>query len=388
MRGRTEGRSASSARGSARDSASSRGRAGTAGRTEAAGRAGASGRARTGADDRAVRRSSTGRDPSRAVDRPGWEDGPALETPRNWGGVARRGAGAATGRRVVGASRAWRDAVEAASPQRSPASARRAAPRDAAAVEAPHTRLEQGEIESIEIIVDDTEAETATGTGRSASRRTRRADPQPLDLAEEVREQLARAVPNARRERVERRLAEAAEHFEHERFADAARILKKLSDEAPTVAAVREIFGLTLYRQQKWKAAARELEAHRQLSQSADQLPVLADCYRALRQWSAVEECWTEIREVSPSAAVVTEGRIVMAGSLADRGSLVEAIRLLEQGWSFPKRPQIHHLRRAYALADLYERVGDVPRARQVFTRIRAVDADFADVRSRLAGLR
>ena len=290
---------------------------------------------------------------------------------------------------MVGASRAWRDAVEAASPQRRPAAARRAAPgahdqgaRDADAAR----RADRDEgVEEVVVIelVDDDPVEPAP------RRRTRpAADPAPIDLAEEVRAQLAKALPNARRERVERRLAEAAEHFEADRFADAARILRKLTDEAPTVPAVRELYGLTLYRQEKWRAAAKELEAQRQLTRSADQLPVLADCYRALRQWALVEECWGEIREVSPSAEVVTEGRIVMAGALADRDRLVDAIRLLEQNWSFPKRPQLHHLRRAYALADLYERAGEVPKARDLFGRIRGVDGDFADVTARLRSLR
>lgn len=187
---------------------------------------------------------------------------------------------------------------------------------------------------------------------------------------------------------MERRLAEAAEHFEEDRFGDAAKVLKKLVDEAPTVPAVRELYGLTLYRQEKWKLAAKELEAYRQLTKSSDQLPVLADCYRALRQWALVEECWTEIKEVSPSAEIVVEGRIVMAGSLADRDRLVDAIRVLEQGWAFPKRPQVHHLRRAYALADLYERAGDLPKARQLFNRIKGVDPDFADVAGRVRSLR
>jgi len=213
-------------------------------------------------------------------------------------------------------------------------------------------------------------------------------DPLPIDLAGEVREQLARAVGSARSERVEKRLAEAAEHFEADRFGDTARILKKLVDEAPTVSAVHELYGLTLYRQEKWKKAARELEAFRLLSKSTDQHPVLADCYRAMRQWTQVGELWDELREASPNAELVTEGRIVMAGSMADRDDLPGAIRFLETSFTFPKKPLPHHLRRAYALADLHERVGEVPKARALFERIEMVDPDFADVGVRIRSLR
>jgi len=335
-------------------------------------------RARSGGDDRATRRSTT---------EDGWADGPALETPRTWGGVARRGAGAATGRRVVGASRAWRDAVEAATPQRRPDSARRAAPGTIPDEATDAERRAANDARSSEnaAIITEVRDEATAAVSRGGSRRR---DPAPIDLAGEVREQLSRAVGTARTERVERRLAEAAEHFEAERFADAARILKKLVDEAPTVAAVHELYGLTLYRQEKWKPAARELEAFRLLSNSTDQHPVLADCYRGMRQWAQVGEHWDELRAASPSAELVTEGRIVMAGSLADRNDLSGAIALLEQSFTFPKRPMPHHLRRAYVLADLYERSGDLPKARTMFGRIENVDPDFADVRRRVRALR
>ena len=337
-----------------------------------------SGRARSGGDDRATRRSTT---------EDGWAEGPALETPRTWGGVARRGAGAATGRRVVGASRAWRDAVEAATPQRRPDAARRAAPGAIPdeATDAKRRAANDARTPEDEAVITQVRDEATAAVTRGSSRRR---DPAPIDLAGEVREQLSRAVGTARTERVERRLAEAAEHFEAERFADAARILKKLVDEAPTVAAVHELYGLTLYRQEKWKPAARELEAFRLLSNSTDQHPVLADCYRAMRQWAQVGELWDELRAASPSADLVTEGRIVMAGSLADRDDLSGAIALLEQGFTFPKRPMPHHLRRAYVLADLYERSGDLPKARTMFGRIENVEPEFADVRRRARALR
>jgi hypothetical protein len=107
-----------------------------------------------------------------------------------------------------------------------------------------------------------------------------------------------------------------------------------------------------------------------------------------MRQWTQVGELWDELRAASPSAELVTEGRIVMAGSLADRNDFARAISLLEQSFSFPKRPMPHHLRRAYVLADLYERSGDLPKARTMFGRIENVDPDFADVRLRVRALR
>ncbi len=284
--------------------------------------------------------------------------------------------------------------MEAARPGRPPASARRAAPSEADADRGPardaEARAQRDARQAEEwVLVEEVRDEAAGAVARgSTGARRPVGEAAPLDLAEEVRAQLAKAVGTARSERVERRLGEAAEHFEAERHADAARILKKLADEAPTVPAVRELYGLTLYRQGKWKQAARELEAFRLLGGSTEQHPVLADCYRALRQWPQVDELWEELRAASPDAELVTEGRIVTAGALADRDRLVEAIQLLARGWSFPKRPRAHHLRRAYALADLYERAGEVPRARDLFQRIRAADPQFADVGARLRNLR
>ena len=46
-----------------------------------------------------------------------------------------------------------------------------------------------------------------------------------------------------------------------------------------------------------------------------------------------------------------------------------------------------HHLRRAYALADLYERSGDVPQARALFGQLLRADPEFLDVGDRVANL-
>ncbi len=203
----------------------------------------------------------------------------------------------------------------------------------------------------------------------------------------EIPPELGEAVGPRRARRAAAELAEAARAFDREQYAEARRILRRLAEEAPDVAAVRELLGLTYYRLGRWKDAARHLQAFRELTGSCEQHPVLADCHRALGRWGVVDELWKELKETSPGAALVAEGRIVAAGALADQGRLPEAIALLEAGRRSPKRVQVHHLRLAYALADLLERAGDLPRARELLGSIVAVDPAFADAAERRAAL-
>lgn len=200
-----------------------------------------------------------------------------------------------------------------------------------------------------------------------------------------ITRELHSAVGARRGARLEQSLMEASKAFERERYGDALRILRPLVDEAPDVPAVRELIGLSLYRQEKWAEAIRHLSRFTELTGSVEQNPVLADCHRALRHYTLVEELWEELAASSPSADLVVEGRIVMAGALGDQGKLQEAIRLLERGPLSAKRPKAHHVRLWYALADLYERAGDVPRARDLFQRVRAADPQLGDVSGRLS---
>jgi hypothetical protein len=182
------------------------------------------------------------------------------------------------------------------------------------------------------------------------------------------------------------KLADATRAYSADRYNDALRMLRKLSSQAPTSSPVKELLGLTLYRLGKWPLALRELEAHHQLSGSYDQFPVIADCYRALRRYDEADATWTELRQASPSPEVVAEGRLVAAGTLADRGDLRGAVKLLE-GSLRRSKPKGFHVRQWYALADLYERAGELPRARDLFAQIVAADPDAYDVRQRLIAL-
>jgi tetratricopeptide (TPR) repeat protein len=187
--------------------------------------------------------------------------------------------------------------------------------------------------------------------------------------------------------RAQQQLARAAESFAAGRERDAMRQLRPLRDAYPDASAVRELMGLCHYRLGQYQAAAKELDAFVQLTDSVEQHPVLMDCYRALGKYQKIDELWDELATASPSSALVTEGRIVLAGSRADRGRLNEAIATLDRRAAEPKRVQEHQLRLWYALADLYERAGEIPRARSLFLRIRKHDASFADVAERLAAL-
>jgi tetratricopeptide (TPR) repeat protein len=215
---------------------------------------------------------------------------------------------------------------------------------------------------------------------KGAPRRRRRL---PADVVDE----LERLAGKQRLPQVERRLREARAAFDAERFRDAAGMLTRLTSELPDAAYVRELLGLTYYRLGQWKKAAAELEAYRQLTGAVDEHHVLADCYRALRRWKAVDELWAELRAASPSAELVMEGRIVAAGALADRGRLNDAIATMRPAARESRRVRDHDLRAWYVLGDLHDRAGDATTAATYFRRVLQHDAHFADVAERLAAL-
>ena len=204
----------------------------------------------------------------------------------------------------------------------------------------------------------------------------------------EVRGDIATSASGRLRAQIERRIGEAAAAYERDRYQDALRILRSLPTEATNVAAVRELRGLTFYRIGRWKESLRELRAFSELTGSVDQHPVIADAERALGHHDRVAEIWSEIRRSGTSSDVLAEGRIVMAGSLADRGLVKDAIALLGPA-TLRKvtKPHERHIRQWYLLGDLYERTGDVPRAREMFQRVVDADPETSDAVERLSAL-
>jgi tetratricopeptide (TPR) repeat protein len=188
-------------------------------------------------------------------------------------------------------------------------------------------------------------------------------------------------------DRFVRLLMDAADAFAGDREREALRILRPLRDQLPDSPSVRELVGLCQYRIGNYSAAAKELEAYAELTGALDQNPVLMDCYRAQRRWKKVDEAWADLADVSPGAEAVAEGRIVLAGSLADRGRMGEALATLRKRGADVRTPKEHHLRLWYALADLEDRAGNHAAARELFDRVRRADPAYADVAERLAAL-
>ena len=220
-------------------------------------------------------------------------------------------------------------------------------------------------------------------SGGSRSPQPRRRQPQmPLPELDDAH---TRGLSKRDRERLLKQLQEAGEQFLSERFGEVEDILRPLIKKHPRVPDLHELYGLTLYRLGQWRHALERLQRFTDMTGAVDQLPVMADCYRALGEYDAVRRLWDELRISGPEPSVMTEGRIVMAGSLADAGDLAGGIRLLEQGPVRTKRARDYHLRLWYALSDLYERAGDHQRASRGFERIQKLEPGYADVADRLA---
>lgn len=285
------------------------------------------------------------------------------EPPASWGGVARRGAGRLRDSGTSKAAAAWREASGRPEPQEE------------------WVRVDDVRSEASDAVARGTRRARPERTAETPRGRTRKPPPA-------VADELARTAGASQAPKLGQRLAEASRAFERERFIEARSLLKTLAQRAPGSPAVRELYGLTLYRLGQWRSAMRELEAFAAMTGSTEQHPVLADCARALKQWTRVNELWEELKAASPGPELVAEGRIVAAGALADRGKLREAIELLEPAATrMPKKPREHHLRLLYALADLRERAGEVPAARTLFRRLQSIAPDFADVNQRVRAL-
>ena len=236
--------------------------------------------------------------------------------------------------------------------------------------------------------IEDDVRDAAEGAVRRAlaPRRTVSARPKDEDeLDPQTKADVAKVLEPVRANRLSGRLKAAQIALERERYSEAKRIAKSLTKELSGVAAVHEVIGLASYRMGQWRDATAALELARSIRLHIEDMPVLADCYRAQRRWNDVDAVWAELKELSPSPEVMAEGRMVAAGSLSDRGELKDAIELMLKVAAIPRRVHEYHLKQWYVLGDLYDKAGNVQKAREFFQRVALHDKEYADVSERLA---
>ncbi len=204
---------------------------------------------------------------------------------------------------------------------------------------------------------------------------------------QDVNAKLRKILGSVEGQKAYKRLREADTLFQQEQFEEAKRKLTPLIKKASNVSEIQELHGLICYRLHDYSQAAFSLEQFRSLAQSTERHPILMDCYRSEKRWEDVKFLWSELADVSPDASTVAEGKIVYANSYADQGNYPKAINVLEKGWRAPQRPQEHHLRKAYALADLYDRAGMPIKARELFGWITKTSHNYLDASDRYGQL-
>ena len=227
-----------------------------------------------------------------------------------------------------------------------------------------------------------------TGARARTSAKPARGGRRQVRAMDSVIEEIERAVGAKAASRVVRRYEAALASFEAHRYSEARVVLVPLARECSDVAAIRELLGLCYYREANWKKAVEHLEASLAINPKwIFNHAVLADCHRALGNYDRIEQLWEEISEASPHPELLAEARIVYAMSIADQGDPAKALTIMVKILTQPKRINEYHLRQWYVVADLYDRLGNIIKAREVFDKISDIDPSFADVAERLSVL-
>ncbi len=225
------------------------------------------------------------------------------------------------------------------------------------------------------------------GKSREGARQDGPLFPTPPALQEPLASEVRRAVGERRYEFVSRAVSRALVAYDAERYREALATLSQVLEDLWLIADIRVLAGRLEYRAQHWKAAAEHLEFARASDRTdMTNMPVLIDCYRALKRYEIVDELWSELKEASPHPMIMAEGRVSAAMSYADRGDLNSAIRIMTHGTE-PRQVQPHHLLEWYVLGDLHDRAGDPVTAKRLFVKVAHSDAKFYDVAARLAAL-
>jgi len=127
---------------------------------------------------------------------------------------------------------------------------------------------------------------------------------------------------------------------------------------AARVGAVREAVGIAAYHAGEWAEALTELRAARRISGDPRNLPVIADCERALGKPEQAAKILSDPDVRRLDAETRAELLIVIAGARRDLGQLDAALSVLARGGLDKEQPRPGAARLWYAYADALEAAG------------------------------
>jgi tetratricopeptide (TPR) repeat protein len=157
---------------------------------------------------------------------------------------------------------------------------------------------------------------------------------------------------------------------------------------AARVAAVREAVGIAAYRAGEWSEALSELRAARRISGDPRNLPVIADCERALGRPERAAQALSDPDVRRLDRVTQIELLIVVAGARRDAGQLDAALSVLARGGLDRDRPGPGSARLWYAYADALAAAERTEEAATWFAASAAEDPEGElDAAERAAGL-
>lgn len=157
---------------------------------------------------------------------------------------------------------------------------------------------------------------------------------------------------------------------------------------ASRIAVVREAAGETAYEAGHFAEALSELRAAKRMNGSADYLPVMADCERALGRPERALELAKSPSVAKLPRALQVEMTMVEAGARFDLGEVDSALRTLENGPLRTDSREAWAVRLRYAYAEMLLRAGRHDAALEWFHRTAGIDgAGITDAAERILEL-
>lgn len=206
-------------------------------------------------------------------------------------------------------------------------------------------------------------------------------------LPPEIVDELRRVARPGRQQEAVSRLERAVELLERGDARGAAGEASKAKPLAPRSTAIREVLGLALYEQGRYRESLSEMQAYRRMSGRADQNHIIADCLRGVGRPERAIPLAEEALAARIPIETKAEAVVVAASALADMGRFDQALGLLRRVRTRDDvaRPEV--LRVWYVTASVLERAGLKQDAAREFRKILRHDPGAFDVAERLAQL-